>query len=125
MALAVGRPVVLIVEDESLLRISGAEMVADAGYDVVEAGNADEAIAILEARADIHIVFTDIQMPGSMDGLKLARFVRDRWPPIKLVATSGRVTIGEGDLPEGGLFIPKPYTPAGIAEVLGSLAAPA
>ena len=61
MASAVGRPVVLIVEDEALLRISGAEMVADAGYDVVEAGNADEAIAILEARADIHIVFTDIQ----------------------------------------------------------------
>jgi CheY-like chemotaxis protein len=82
-------------------------MIADAGYDVVEAGNADEAIAILEARADIHIVFTDIQMPRSMDGLRLARFVRDRWPPIKLVATSGRVTIGEGDLPEGGLFIPK------------------
>ena len=64
-------------------------------------------------------------MPGSMDGLKLARFVRDRWPPIKLVATSGCVTIGEGDLPEGGLFIPKPYTAAGLAEVLGSLAAPA
>jgi two-component system, response regulator PdtaR len=125
MASAVGRPVVLIVEDESLLRISAAEMVADAGYDVVEAGNADEAIAILQARSDIHIVFTDIQMPGSMDGLKLARFVRDRWPPIKLVATSGHVTIGEGDLPEGGLFIPKPYTAARIAEVLGSLAAPA
>jgi two-component system, response regulator PdtaR len=125
MASAVGRPVVLIVEDESLLRISAAEMVADAGYDVVEAGNADEAIAILQARSDIHIVFTDIQMPGSMDGLKLARFVRDRWPPIKLVATSGHVTIGESDLPEGGLFIPKPYTAARIAEVLGSLAAPA
>ena len=125
MASAAGRPVVLIVEDESLLRTSAAEMVADAGYDVVEAGNADEAIAILEARTDIHIVFTDIQMPGSMDGLKLARFVRDRWPPIKLVATSGRVTMGEGDLPEGGLFISKPYTAAGIAEVLGSLAAPA
>jgi two-component system, response regulator PdtaR len=77
MASAPGRPVVLIVEDESLLRINGAEMIADVGYDVVEAGNADEAIAILEARADIHIVFTDIQMPGSMDGLKLARFVRD------------------------------------------------
>ena len=68
MASAVRRPVVLIVEDESLLRISAAEMVADAGYDVVEAGNADEAIAILEARADIHIVFTDIQMPGSICG---------------------------------------------------------
>ena len=99
-------------------------MVADAGFEVVEAGNADEAIAILEARTDIHIVFTDIQMPGSMDGLRLARFVRDRWPPIKLVATSGRVTISDGDLPEGGVFIPKPYTAGTIAEVLGSLAGP-
>lgn len=114
----------LIVEDEWLLRTSGAEMVADAGFEVVEAGNADEAIAILEARTDIRIVFTDIQMPGSMDGLRLARFVRDRWPPIELVATSGRVTITEGDLPERGVFIPKPYTAATIAEVFGSLAGP-
>ena len=82
MALAVRRPVVLIVEDELLLRISAAEMVADAGFEVVEASDADEAIAILEARPGIHIVFTDIQMPGSMDGLKLARFVRNRWPPV-------------------------------------------
>ena len=108
MASALGRPLVLIVEDEPLLRINGAEMIADAGYDVVEAGNADQAIAILEARADIHIVFTDIQMPGSMDGLKLARFVRDRWPPIKLVVTSGRVAVAEGDLPSGGLFVGSP-----------------
>jgi CheY-like chemotaxis protein len=122
MASALGRPVVLIVEDEPLLRINGAEMIADAGYDVVEAGNADQAIAILEARADIHIVFTDIQMPGSMDGLKLARFVRDRWPPIKLVVTSGRVAVAEGDLPSGGLFVGKPYTSPRIAEVLASLA---
>ena len=122
MTLAVRRPVVLIVEDELLLRISAAEMVADAGFEVVEAGDADEAIAILEARPGIHIVFTDIQMPGSMDGLKLARFVRNRWPPVKLVATSGLVTISEGDLPEGGLFIGKPYTAARIAEVLRSLA---
>jgi two-component system, response regulator PdtaR len=122
MASAVGRPVVLIVEDEPLLRISGAEMIGDAGYDVVEAGSADEAIAILEARSDIHIVFTDIQMPGSMDGLKLAWFVRNRWPPIKLVVTSGRVALSEGDLPKGGLFIGKPYTAPRIAEVLANLA---
>jgi two-component system, response regulator PdtaR len=123
MALAVRRPVVLIVKDELLLRISAAEMVDDAGFEVVEAGNADEAIAILEIRLDIEIVFTDIQMPGSMDGLKLARFVRDRWPPVKLVATSGLLTVSEGDLPEGVLFIGKPYTTSGIAEVLRSLAA--
>ena len=84
------RPVVLIVEDEFLLRMEAAEMVKAAGFEAVEAANADQAIEILEARRDITVVFTDIQMPGSMDGLKLARAVRGRWPPIKIVATSGR-----------------------------------
>ena len=73
--------------------------------------NADDAIEILEVRRDIAVVFTDIQMPGSMDGLKLARAVRGRWPPIKIVATSGLVDVGEKDLPEGGRFLPKPYQP--------------
>jgi CheY-like chemotaxis protein len=85
------RPVVLIVEDEFLLRMDAVDMVADAGFEVVEAADADEAIGILDARRDIAVVFTDIQMPGSMDGLKLARAVKGRWPPIKIVATSGRV----------------------------------
>jgi two-component system, response regulator PdtaR len=79
-------------------------MIGEAGFDVVEAGNADEAIAILEARPDIHVVFTDIQMPRSMDGLKLAEFVRGRWPPIKIAATSGLVSVGKDDLPEGSRF---------------------
>ena len=104
------RPVVLLVEDELLLRMDAAAMVAAAGFEVVEAANADEAIEILEARRDISVVFTDIQMPGSMDGLKLARAVRGRWPPIKIVATSGLVDVGEKDLPEGGRFLPKPYS---------------
>ena len=86
------RPVVLIVEDEFLLRMDAADMIAAAGFEVIEAANADEAIEILEARPDITVVFTDIQMPGSMDGLKLARAVRGRWPPIKIIATSGHVT---------------------------------
>src|SRR5450631_638954 len=115
------RPVVLIVEDECMLRMSAADVIGDAGFDVVEAGDADEAIAILEARPDIHIVFTDIQMPGSMDGLKLARFVRGRWPPIKIVATSGNSVVRDGDLPEGGVFLPKPYTFDTIAATLREL----
>jgi CheY-like chemotaxis protein len=82
MALAAKRPVVLVVEDELVLRINAAEMIAEVGFQVVEAGNADEAIAVLEARPDIHIIFTDIQMPGSMDGLRLARLVRGRWPRL-------------------------------------------
>jgi CheY-like chemotaxis protein len=79
----------------------------DAGYDVVLADNADVAIAILEARTDIHLVFTDIDMPGSMDGLKLAACVRDRWPPIHIIITTGNARPRE--IPANALFIPKPY----------------
>jgi CheY-like chemotaxis protein len=118
---AIRRPIVLIVEDEFLLRMNAAESIGDAGFDVVEAGNADEAIAILEACPGIHVVFTDIEMPGSMDGLKLAKFVKGRWPPIEIVATSGHVKIGVGDLPEGGRFLPKPFRPAQIVELLCEL----
>ena len=108
-----GRPVVLVVEDEFLPRMDA----------VVEAANADQAIEILEARRDITVVFTDIQMPGSMDGLKLARGVRGRWPPIKIVATSGRVGVREADLPEGGRFLPKPYSPTQVTGMLCELIA--
>ena len=117
-------PVVLVVEDEFLLRIDAVNMVTAAGFEAVEASNADEAIAILEARRDITVVFTDIQMPGSMDGLKLARAVRGRWPPIKIVATSS-VDVGEADLPAGGRFLPKPYSPVQITGVLRELTGPA
>jgi CheY-like chemotaxis protein len=113
--------VVLVVEDEFLLRMDAADMVAAAGFEVVEAGSADEAIDILETRRDINVVFTDIQMPGSMDGLKLARAVRGRWPPIKIVATSGQIDLREADLPEGGRFLPKPYSQIEIAGVLREL----
>jgi len=115
------RPVVLLVEDEQLLRMDAVEMISSAGFDVVEAANADDAIEILEVRRDIVVVFTDIQMPGSMDGLKLARAVRGRWPPIKIVATSGLVDVGEKDLPEGGRFLAKPYSPDELADVLREL----
>jgi len=117
--------VVLVVEDESLLRMDSAEMIEEAGFEVVQAGNADEAIVILRMRSDIRVVFTDIQMPGSMDGLKLARFVRDRWPPIKIVATSGLVAVGDGDLPDGGIFLPKPYRSEQVVATLRALTTPA
>jgi CheY-like chemotaxis protein len=123
MSSAIKRPVVLIVEDEFLLRMNAAEMIGDSGFDVVEARNADEAIAILETRPDIRVVFTDIQMPGSMDGLKLARFVRGRWPPIQIVATSGFVNVGKDDLPEGSRFLPKPYRPEQIVATLREMTA--
>ena len=112
------RPVVLIVEDEVLVRMGPRRR--DGGFEVVEAGNADEAIASRAAN-DIHLVFTDIHMPGSMDGLKLAHFVRDRWPPVKIIATSGHARITESDLPEGGRFLHKPYTVAEITTTLRDL----
>jgi CheY-like chemotaxis protein len=117
------RPVVLIVEDESLLRMDAADTIMAAGFEVVESANADQAIEILEVRRDITVVFTDIQMPGSMDGLKLARAVRGRWPPIKIVATSGHIGVQEADLPEGGRFLAKPYSSTQITGVLRELTA--
>jgi CheY-like chemotaxis protein len=119
------RPVVLVVEDDPLLRINAVEMIGDAGFDVVEAENADKAIAILEAHPNIHVVFTDVEMPGSMDGVKLANFVKGRWPPIKIVATSGFVNVGSDDLPEGSRFLPKPYQPEQIVATLRELTAAA
>lgn len=117
-------PVILIVEDEFLLRLDSAETIEHAGFEVIQAANADEAIAILTARPDIHVVFTDIQMPGSMDGLKLAQFVRDRWPPIKIIATSGHVVVGDDDLPTGSVFLPKPYRGAELVARLRELTGP-
>lgn len=117
------RHVVLVVEDDVLIRMHSAEMIADAGFEVIEAGNADQAIVILEARLDITVVFTDIQMPGSMDGLNLAAAIRGRWPPIKIVATSGLVDVRSVDLPPGGRFLPKPYSPSQIITTLRELTA--
>jgi CheY-like chemotaxis protein len=94
----------LVVEDDFLARIGVVEMIEAAEFDVVEAATANEAIEILEVRLDITVVFTDIQMPGSMDGLKLATAIGGRWPPIKIVATSGIVDVRKVDLPEGGGF---------------------
>jgi len=115
------RPVVLIVEDEILVRMGAVEVIEGGGFEAVEASNADEAIAILEQRNDIGVIFTDIDMPGSMDGLKLAHFVKDRWPPIKIMATSGHAKMTANDLPEGGRFLPKPYKATEIADAIRQL----
>jgi CheY-like chemotaxis protein len=115
------RPIVLVVEDDFLLRMDAVNIVRNAGFGAVEATNADEAIAVIEADPNIHIVFTDVQMPGTMDGLKLARFIKDRWPPIKIVATSGRVRVSKADLPEGSVFVRKPYSPELIISTLREL----
>jgi CheY-like chemotaxis protein len=118
------RQVVLVVEDEALVRMTAVGMVEEAGFEVLEAANADETIHLLETRRYITVVFTDIEMPGSMDGLKLAQAVRGRWPPVKIIATSGRCVVGDGDLPSGG-FLQKPYSPAQIFRALRDLTAEA
>ena len=118
------RPVVLVVEDEPLMLIDAVDLVTEAGFEAIGAKNADEAIRILESREDIRIVFTDVNMPGSMDGIRLAHAVRDRWPPIEIIVTSGLTLANVQELlPERGIFFPKPYTPAQVASALHRLAA--
>jgi two-component sensor histidine kinase/DNA-binding NarL/FixJ family response regulator len=101
-------PKVLIVEDEMLLRMRAVDLVEDAGFIPVEAVNADDALAILESRSDIELLFTDIQMPGSMDGLKLAHAVHERWPLIKIILVSGQLTLTDADKPADSRFFGKP-----------------
>jgi len=105
---AVARTNVLVVEDEIVLRMRAVDIVEDAGFTAVEAVNADEALAILESRSDISLLFSDIQMPGTMDGLKLAHAVHDRWPSIKIILVSGQVKVSEEDKPVDSRFFGKP-----------------
>jgi CheY-like chemotaxis protein len=110
--------VVLVVEDEMLLRMRAVDMVEDAGYTSVEAVDADEAVAILESRSDIALLLTDIQMPGSMDGLKLAHWVHERWPPIKIILVSGQLKLGTIDIPADSRFFGKPLEAAEMIALL-------
>ena len=99
---------VLVVEDEMMLRMRAVDIVEDAGFTPVEAVNADDALAILESRSDIELLFTDIQMPGSMDGLKLAYAVHERWPLIKIILVSGQLKLTDDDKPADSRFFGKP-----------------
>lgn len=114
------RPLILVVEDEAILRISATSTLEGAGFDTLDAASADEAIVHLETNLRILIVFTDIDMPGSMDGLRLAVVIRSRWPPIDLVLTSGRVLVEEQDIPVRGHFLPKPYSSEQLIHVMRS-----
>ena len=118
---ACSRPVVLVVEDEPLLRWNTVAVIEEAGFEVVEAANAIEAISILEKRLDIRIVFTDVQMPGSMNGLRLAHLISTRWPPIRIIATSGRFRLRHDDLPQGGRYLSKPYATSELTGMLHEL----
>ena len=117
------RVVVLLIEEDPVIRLLASEFIADSGFEVLNAANSDEAIQILESRDDIRVMFTEINMSGSMDGLKLAHAVRDRWPPIHIVATTGCRQIAERELPPGSRFFLKPYNPQQIVRVLEDLSA--
>jgi two-component system, response regulator PdtaR len=115
------RDLVLVVEDEALIRMSSADAIRDLGFEVLEAADADHAVSLLETVPGIGVVFTDIQMPGSMDGLRLAAVVRDRWPPVALLVTSGKLRPASSDMPTGARFISKPYPPSELEAHLHSL----
>lgn len=114
---------VLVVEDEALVRMDVSHRLSEDGFEVYEAATADDAIRLLEAHSGIQILFTDIDMPGTMDGLKLSAYVRDRWPPVRIVVTSGHRKVDVVDLPDGGVFYSKPYNYTEVAQSFRELAA--
>lgn len=109
---------ILIVEDEALIRFDLIDFFEDAGFEVFDAESADHAIAMLEANPTIRIVLTDIQMPGSMDGVKLAHYVRDRYPPTLLVVASGAIRPTPAELPTGTVFMAKPFDPRRVLDAI-------
>jgi CheY-like chemotaxis protein len=117
-----GKPVILVVEDEVLVRMMAVAIAEDGGFEALSAASADEAIGILESRSDVRLVFTDVNMPGSMNGLRLAHAVRGRWPPVELLVTSALGDITAKDLPDRGRFLAKPYDDATLLEAFQQMA---
>lgn len=118
-----GEETILVVDDEPLLRMLLIDLFEDAGYCVAEAASAAAALAVLEATPSIRIVITDIQMPGSMDGLRLARYIHDAYPPIALIVASGAVMPRDDELPGGAIFISKPVNNGQLLQCVASLSA--
>jgi DNA-binding NtrC family response regulator len=117
--------VVIVVEDEIMIRLPVVSALEAADFEVIEAGHAGEALAILEREAvRVHVVFTDVHMPGPMDGLVLAHHVRRHWPSIGLLVASGRGKVDAGAMPEGSRFIPKPYHLDHVVHHIRELMAP-
>ena len=119
--MAICKRVVLVVEDHPLVRMGVLEVLVEAGFEALEAGSAVEAIGMLEARSDICLVFTDAEMPGTMDGIELVHYIRNRWPPVKLIVVSGKRAIRPGDLPAGVRFFLKPYRETTIVEEMAGM----
>jgi two-component system, response regulator PdtaR len=117
------RPVVLLVEDEPLVRTVQVDILREAQFWVLEAQDADDAFEILKRRPDVKAVLTDVDMPGSLDGFEFARLVRQGWPEVGVLVISGKTAPGPGDLPPGAAFAPKPLRPAALVQQLEALMA--
>jgi CheY-like chemotaxis protein len=117
------RTVVLVIEDEPVLRMNMVDLVEEAGFEAAEAANSQQAMRLLESRSDISIILSDIEMPPGLDGMALAAMVRDRWPPIAIILVSGQVDFGDVKMPEGGVFFSKPCRPADVVNALHRMAA--
>lgn len=116
-----GQPLaVLVVDDEPLLRTDLAATIEEAGFKVYEVANADQAVELLEEVEDIKVLLTDVDMPGSMDGVQLAHYARSYWP-LKIIVTSGHREVANDDLPPGAVFLGKPLRPALVVEKLKSM----
>jgi len=109
---------ILVVEDETFIRLMAADSLADCGFDVIQACDAAEALHILETHEEVDILFTDINMPGEMDGLQLANMVSARRPDVRLVVTSGAERILAAPLPGSGIYLAKPYRPDELAAAM-------
>jgi two-component system, response regulator PdtaR len=115
------RPVVVVAEDEEFLRLAAADTLEEAGYQVIEAANADAALAIFQQRSDVSVLFTDIQMPGPLNGLELARLVHQRWPDVLFLITSGNAWPPQSAIPDDGRFLHKPYRAAQMVGEIDAL----
>lgn len=115
------KPVVLVVEDEPILRELSVYELQDAGYKVLEAGNADAALWIMRSRRGVELIVTDVNMPGKIDGLELARIVGARWPDVRVILTTGDREVRPEDVPEHGLFLAKPYSLSDLSETVDQL----
>jgi CheY-like chemotaxis protein len=117
------KPVILVVEDHPIIRMAALDIVRSAGFEGLEAESADQAIFILAGRSDVRLVFTDVRMPGSTDGIRLAHYIRRRWPPVELIVASGDAAVSEKQLPIGARFFPKPYRESTLVQAMIDLLA--
>jgi two-component system, response regulator PdtaR len=115
------QPVVLLVEDEPLVRATQVDILREAGFWVLEAQDADEAFEILKRRADVGVVLTDVDMPGSLDGFEFSRLVAQGWPEVGVLVISGKAFPDEGDLPSSAVFVRKPIHREALAEQIEAL----